>query len=155
MTSINELSSGSKAHNWENDGRVISGVVVKAEKVQQRDTKGNLRTFDDGQPMMQWVLTLDTGNRTADDDGLRSVYAKGGRFEVAKGTGTSSLDAIFAAYRAAGISELEGAKLTVTNSGIGKPTAVGNTPPRLFTATVEKGATPVPTADWADDEAPF
>lgn len=71
-------SGGGRTVTHERIGDVIKGVVLGAEYRQQRDmVTGQPKTFDDGSPMEQLVITLQTDLREdADDDGARRRYLK-------------------------------------------------------------------------------
>ena len=88
---------------------------------------------------------------------MRQIYAKGGRYEVAEGEGTSMLDAIRDALRDAGIKKSEdmiGGELAVGHTGLGKKTRVGFNPPKLFAASFKKGTKSLEGLDlFGDDEA--
>lgn len=145
MTSINELATGSKSWKWD-DNPEIDGTVVAAEQRQQTEfDSGKPLTWDDGSPRMQWVFTLQVAEPTSDDDGLRCIYAKGGNFEVGEGQGKAMQPAIFDAYRAAGVTEIEGVRLRVKRTGLGKASRGKQAPP-LYSAMVEKASTPVPAS---------
>src|SRR5690606_40400870 len=63
-------------------GATVSGTICEPPVVQQqRDyTTGELKFWSDGNPMMQLVVTLQTGERDpgiVDDDGRRRVYVRG------------------------------------------------------------------------------
>lgn len=62
-------------------GTAVKGVVEHLEVNQQRDfTTGEPKTWEDGKPMMQLVITLSTEDRDPEidnDDGTRRLYAKG------------------------------------------------------------------------------
>ena len=152
MTSVNELNTGGKSHDWKKND-TVTGVVVKVEQQQKRDMDtGAPVTWDDGRARMQWVFTLQAQPPNDDDDGLRNIYAQGGNYTVATGRGEAMQPAIFGAYRKAGISEIEGAILTVKNTGAGQPLGRGKNGPRLYSAKVERDATPVPADTTPDDE---
>ena len=149
MTSINDLATGSMSHKFDEEPK-ITGLVTKVEEKPQTDfDTGEPLKWPDGNIRTQWVFTLQVHAGTADDDGLRNIYAKGGNFEVGEGTGQALLPAILDAYRKAGIKELEGAHLTVKRTGRGKKSK-GKQAPNLFTAKAEPGKTPVPAPE-ADD----
>lgn len=76
------LSSGASSAKFPSIGARVGGRVVKdAEERQVRNfTTGQLEVWDDGNPKMQLVITVDTGYidpSVPDDDGLRSIYVKG------------------------------------------------------------------------------
>src|SRR5579872_2818934 len=59
-------------------GTTYTGVILDMGRSVQRDLKGEVRTFDDGTPRPQAVLTLGTDLRDDDDDdGLRRLFVKG------------------------------------------------------------------------------
>ena len=143
------VTGGAPSFKFEQVGDQIRGIVTYTEISQQRavDT-GIPKVWADGTPVMQLVITIDDG------DGEHAIYAKGGRFDVATGKGTSMLDAIKTALTSTGIkaSQLVGHQLTVKHSGIGKKTNPAYSPPKLFQAAIV--LTPSLTGD-TDDEEPF
>lgn len=146
MTSINELMDHTAAHSWE-DNPLCKGRVLEATQKQATAPDGTPKTFPSGDPMMEWVFTLQVQPPTNDDDGKRQIYAKGGKYEPADGEGIAMLPAIFEAYKKAGITEIEGADLTVKNTGTAKPLAKGQNGARLFKAKAEAGKTAIPDDD--------
>lgn len=126
------LGGGGKSASFENVGDSITGTVVSTEVRQQTDLSGNPRTWDDGNPIMQLVVKLQTTQRDdQDDDGIRSVYVKG-----SKKAGSRSLhDAVATAVRAAGAKGLEeGGTLTVTHDGTEPSSTRGFNDRKLYTA---------------------
>jgi len=72
--------SGVPSAKFPTIGTTVKGTVEAAEVTDQRDLEGNVRTWDDGNPRKQVVITLVTDERDPeidDDDGRRKVYAKG------------------------------------------------------------------------------
>lgn len=120
----------------------MRGRIESADVRQQTDPEGNLKTWNDGSPVMQLVVTLATDlNDDANDDGRRAIYAKGGNYEAASGEGTSMLVAIREAVKKAGGSKLEpGATLTVRHTGLGKKTSAAYSAPKLYRAKYEPAA---------------
>jgi hypothetical protein len=118
------ISGGAAAFKFETIGDTCRGRVVRADTQQQTDFNTSMpKTFPDGKPMMQIVVTVeqDNGEETA-------LYFKGGNFEVKEGTGQSSLSAL---RDALGDRKLEvGGMLAMQFTGLGKP-KVGN-PPKLY-----------------------
>ena len=110
-------------------GDSVTGTVSEPPTVQQqRDMQTNaLKTWDDGSPMLQLVVTLQTDERDAgieDDDGRRRCYLK---FNMKK----SVADAV----RKAGCKALElGGRLTITYTHDGEPTKRGFNPPKFYEA---------------------
>lgn len=107
-------------------GTTVTGTITEPPELrQQRDFDDNsLKFFDDGNPMMQLVVKLQTSERDPadpDDDGVRAVYVKG-----------QLREAVQKAVRAAGADRLEvGGTLTVryvrdepNSRGRGKPKKV-------------------------------
>jgi len=78
--SINDrlLSDGGKNVTHANQGDVIKGTIVGAAYVQARDfASKEPKVWDDGSPVMQLVITLQTEARDdAEDDGIRKRYCK-------------------------------------------------------------------------------
>lgn len=152
-------------------GTVVRGTITAAEMAQQTEADTRKpRFFDDGQPMMQLVITLQTEERDReidDDDGRRRLFAKGG-----KGTdqGMSMKDAIADAVKKAGQKRIEqGATLAVKYVADGPKPSPTKSAPKLYRAHYtppvkgvdlddEFGApTPArqPAAPWGSDEEPF
>lgn len=124
-------------------GTTVRGVVTDARIEQQTDVNdGSLKFFKSGTPMMVLVLTVQTDERDDDeDDGLRSVWARGGNYTVESGEGTAMAPAIRDAMKDAGVDAetLVGSTLAVRKSGLGKRTAAGRSQPNLYVAKVTKG----------------
>ena len=108
---------GSKSAKFDTVGDTITGRVVKTQVSQQTKMgDGTPLTWDNGDPRMQLVVTLQTALREeADDDGLRNVYVKG-----SKKAGSRSLhDAVRAAVEGSGAKGLEpGGTLTVCSKDL-------------------------------------
>lgn len=136
---VNEFlrSQGAKAFPFENMGDTVSGEIAALDVRQQTDLEtGEPLTWKDGSPRQVLVITLQTELQDDEsDDGLRTVWARGGNYMVANGKGTSSLTAIKDAIRKAGAKDIEiGAMLTVQYSGTGKSSNRAFTPPKLYSA---------------------
>lgn len=133
------LSGGAKAFPFNNLGDSVEGTIVDAELRQQTSMEGELLTWSDGKPRMQLVITLQTKlHDTDDDDGIRTIYAKGGKFDVAQGEGTSMRDAIADAVRTMKADKLEaGDSLVVAYTGLGVAKR-GYQAPHLYTAGFRK-----------------
>lgn len=144
------FGGGGKAAKFDNIGDTVEGVITDCQVSQQTDMESNQPlTWADGSPRMQLVITLQTTERMDDnDDGMRRIYAKGGRYEVASGTGTSLKDAIADAVRKAEQRSLtEGGTLKVGYTGEGKKTNRGFSAPKLYRATY---SAPVKSVDASD-----
>lgn len=150
------FSSGAKAFPFENLDDGVEGEILSCDLRQQTSIDdGTPLTFADGRPRMQLVIQLQTKlHDNDDDDGVRTVYAKGGRFEVAKGEGMSMRDAIAEAVKTAGASSLDtGGYLAVVHTGLGKAKSRGYNAPKLFTAGYRKPKASVSAkALFSDDE---
>lgn len=152
MSDINDFLFGGsgKAASFEEEGDMVVGLITDCKISQQTSMEDNTPlTWPDGSPRMQLVITLQTDARDgADDDGLRRVYAKGGRYEVMTGSGTSMKDAIGEAVKRAGCRTLdEGGRLTVAYTGTGKKTNRGYSAPKLFKAKYEAPKSSIAEAD--------
>lgn len=127
------LGGGGKSATFENVGDSITGTVESTEVRQQTDiSTGDPQTWPNGDPKMQLVVTLQTGQREdADDDGLRSLYVKG-----SKKPGSRSMhDAVASAVRSSGAKGLEaGGTLTVTHDGEEPSSTRGFNPRKLYSA---------------------
>lgn len=144
------FGGGGKAAKFENIGDQVEGTVTDCTISQQTDMETNQPlSWPDGSPRMQLVVTLQTNERIDEnDDGIRRVYAKGGRYEVASGTGTSLKDAIADAVRKSGARSLdEGGTLKIGYSGEGKKTNRGFSAPKLYRAVY---TAPVKSVDASD-----
>lgn len=152
--SLSELGGGSKAWSAENIGDKISGRIRLVERRQQRNLdNGQLETWPDGQPRMITYIELETDERDDDDDdGVRALYAKGGRnHEPAQGTGTSMEVAIAEAVKAAGCNSIdEGATLAVAHTGLAKPQTRGFNPAKLYRAQYKPPVSSVSADDLFD-----
>jgi len=129
-------------------GRSVTGTITEKPQVQQqRDMNtGNPKVWEDGNPMLQLVVTLQTDEHDADiedDDGRRRIYLK-----------SNMKRAVSDAVRKAKANGLEvGGKLTVTYTGDGEPTKRGFNPPKLYDAEYEPPANVV-LNDASDDDGP-
>lgn len=147
---INTGTASTRSARFENIGDRIEGVVLNADEKDQTDIEtGQVKRWSDGTPMKQWVIELQTDLRdTPDDDGKRTVWAKGGKFEPAQGDGQSLMEALRAA--AAPNDILEGGHLIIQMTGFGKKKNIAYAAPKLFkakyTAPVKKISTVDPFA---------
>lgn len=134
------FGGGGKAAKFEELGDMVVGVIEHCEVSQQTSMEDNTPlTWPDGSARMQLIVTLQTDERDGDDDdGIRRIFAKGGKWEVAKGDGMSMKDAIADAVKKAGAKSLDtGAKLSVAHTGLGKSKNRGYSPPKLYKAKYE------------------
>ena len=131
--------------------------MESAEPRQQTSLEDGKPLFwDDGKPRMMAVITLQTTlHDDDDDDGLRTIYAKGGRFEIAEGEGTSMKDAIAQAMRDAKSKTLErGDELAVGFTGRSKARK-GFQAAKLYAASFRKGTKPVSADDLFGEPTPL
>lgn len=123
------MGSGAKSASFLEIGATITGrISMEPKTAQQTDPKDNSpKTFPNGDPMMQVIVTLQTSQRdpaVEDDDGIRTVYVK-----------SNMLKAIREAVKAAGAKGLEvGGTLTVTYVADGEKTNKAFNPPKFYTA---------------------
>lgn len=82
-TDVNDflLSGGVPSAKFPAVGTTVKGTVVSSVVTQQTDfTSNKPKFYDDGNPMMQVVITLQTDERDPavdGDDGLRKIYVRG------------------------------------------------------------------------------
>ena len=148
---LSEIGGGGKSWSPETIGETIKGVIRLVERRPQREFgTGKDLLWDDGRPRLLTYIELETDIKDDDDDdGVRALYAKGGKnFEPAQGTGTSMEVAIAEAVRAAGEKSIdEGATLAVQYTGIAKPTTRGYQGANLFKAQYKAPVSSVSTDD--------
>lgn len=133
------FSGGAKAFPFNDIGDTVTGEITQMEKRQQTNLDGVKLFWDNGDPRMQLVVTLATDLHESDnDDGERTIFVKGGRYEVATGRGQSMKDAIADALKSVGLRAPRiGDRLGVSYTGEG-PKRKGYNPPKLYTAGYEK-----------------
>lgn len=146
------MGAGVPSCSFLNIGDKHEGQITAVEMGQQRDMKsGAPKVWDDGKPMMQMIVTLQTEERDQEvdsDNGMRKLYvsSKGMR---------QALAAAVKATGAAGIGI--GGQLGMKYVGDGEPSAKGFSPPKEYRAKYEP---PTIAVDDYDDtagysEAPF
>ena len=138
-TEVNEFlrEQGAKAFSFDAIGDAVEGEITAMDLRQQTDMQtGEPKTFDDGRPRKVMVVTLQTQTQDDEnDDGLRTVWIRGGNYVAVTGKGTSSLTALKDALRRAGVGDIEtGGYLRFQFTGEGKASARGFNPPKLYTA---------------------
>lgn len=133
------LGGGGKSAKFEAVGDSITGVICAPPELrQQTDIKtGKPKTWDNGDPIMQLVVRLQTNEREdVEDDGVRNLYVAGG-FKRA-----SLQKAVADAVRSAKASGLEvGGTLAVKFTGEEPPTERGMSPAKLYAAKYTPPAT--------------
>lgn len=112
-------------------GDKYAGVITSVKRTPQTDfDSGEVLTWNDGSPRLQTLIELELGDGTT-----TTLYAKGGKYEAAKGTGQSMESAIVAAVKAAGGTSIRrGDMLAIEHTGLGKVSRKGMNAPKLFTA---------------------
>ena len=148
---IGELEGGGKSWKPEEIGDKIVGSIISVKRVQQTDfTTGEPLEWSNGDPRMQTVVELQTDlTDSGDDDGVRSIWLKGGKnYEAAEGSGKSGEVALAEAAKAAGVTSIdEHAKLSVAFTGRSKPTTRGYQPAKLYTMKYEAPKASISTDD--------
>lgn len=108
-------------------GTLVKGTVISKEVRQARDLDGTPKTFDDGQPKLDVVITIQTELRDSsidDDDGTRRIIAG---YEMQKAIGT--------AMRNANVKTLDrGGMLAVKHTHNEAATKNGRSPTKKFAA---------------------
>lgn len=132
------MGGGGRSAKFANIGDKIDGEIIRTEVTQQTDlATGEPKTWKDGNPMMQLVVTLQTDQHEDDeDDGVRRLFAKGsGR------NSKTAVGAIRAAVQAAGAKTLEvGGRLQMAYTGDGVPSTAGFNPPKEYAARYQPPA---------------
>ncbi len=130
------FSGGSKAAKFPTPGTVVKGIVTGTRVTEQTEIGTNaIKRFDNGQPMMQMLVTVQTTEREdEDDDGLRTLYAKGG-----KGGMLEALREATKAHRGIQV----GGELAVKYTGDGEAKQRGFNPPKLYKAQYTPPTTPI------------
>ena len=152
--SLNELGGGGKA--WTPEiGDKIAGTIVSVKRVQQTDFQtGAPLTWSNGDPRLQTVIELQTDIQDGpDDDGIRTLWLKGGKnYEAANGSGHSGEVALAMAAKDAGAQAIEeGAKLQFACTGIAKVTQRGFQPAKLYQAKYTAPVSSVSATDLFDE----
>jgi hypothetical protein len=126
------MGGGGRSAKFATIGDKIDGEITATEVTQQTDfTDGTPKTWPDGNPMMQLVITLQTDEREDDqDDGVRRVFAKGSARKA-----TTTIGAVRAAVQAAGAKTLEvGGRLQLAYTGDGVAPKAGLNAPKEYKA---------------------
>ncbi|MGC1213255.1 MAG: hypothetical protein WA890_18545 [Micromonospora sp.] len=123
------MGGGTKSASFPTIGTSVSGRVVRDPEARQQTTpEGTPKTFDNGDPMMQIVVQVQTDERDPadrDDDGVRAIYIKG-----------NMLGAVREAVRKSGAKGIEvGGTLTVTYTGDGEKKRAAWSAPKLYSAS--------------------
>jgi hypothetical protein len=116
---------GPKALAFATPGTSHTGTITDDPKeTQQMSPDGELKTWRDGNPMMQLVVTVDTGKlEDEEDDGIRRLFIKG---QLRKAFQTALTEA--------GVDELvPGGQVTVTYTHDGERSNPAYSPPKQYT----------------------
>lgn len=154
-TSVADFLSGGgsgRSAKFESIGDTIKGTVIDAEVAAQTDfATGVPLTWDNGDPKMQLVITVQTDARDdSDDDGKRKVYLKGAKSNPQSGAG-----ALAEAMRKAGAKEpLPGGEIAIRYTGDGTPPKVGFHAPKLYAVIYTPPPSAVASA-LAEPDDPF
>jgi hypothetical protein len=149
MTDSNDflMGGGGASAKFDQVGDTIAGTIVSTEVRQQTKLEdGTPLTWENGDPRMQLVVTLQTdAHDDTDDDGKRALYVKG-----SKSPGSQSLhDAVRAAVQGARAKGLEvGGTLTVSYIGDEPSKTRGFNPRKLYSATYAAPDHAAATADF-------
>ena len=137
------MGSGARSAKFTNHKDEVWGDIMSFVQRQQTDLQGNLKTFDNGDPMWQVVITLLTNqHEDDDDDGLRAVYAKG-----------QMLRAIGDAVRKAGAKGIaDGGKLFVRYVGDAEPKQRGFSGAKQYIAKYEPPSDVMVIPDQDDED---
>lgn len=150
-TTVNDFltGGGGKSVFFKEIGDSIKGTVISAEAAQQTDMDGTPKSWDDGNPMMQVIVTLQTDlSEDDDDDGKRKLYVKG-----SKKPESQSLAAAVAGALTKVKAKLEvGGTLAVKYIGDGVAKTRGFNAPKLYTAAYK--APDLDTGGLLDEPAP-
>lgn len=123
---VNDLlgETGAPACKFEQAGDTFKGRVVAAVKRQQSDySTGAAKMWDNGDPMWEIVVTIDTGIDTGDGETCRRLFIRG-----------AMLKAVREALKDAAAKLEVGGELTVRYTGDGEPTKKGFNAPKLYKA---------------------
>jgi hypothetical protein len=141
------MGTGGRSAKFEKEGDIVVGFIQHTEVRQQIDLDTSKPAFwDDGNPKMQLVVTLETELREDDDDdGLRNLYVRG---QLQK--------AVADAVRRAGARGLApGGKLGVKWVSTAEPKKRGHNGAKQYTAKYEPPTQPVDGFPTDDDAPPF
>lgn len=140
MTTIDLDSAAAGRSKWfgfPNVGDIFKGTFVSAEERQATDyVSGTPRTWDDGAPVMEFVIEFQTDIRDdSTDDGRRTIYA---------GKSSRLFKAMQDALKAAGLRWADNPIITIKRIEDGDPVTLKNgkkgNAPKQFKAKAERPA---------------
>ena len=143
MTIIDDViqmltAGGAAACKFVAVGDTHKGKIIAAEKRQQTDyATGTPKTWDNGEPMWEIVITLDTGIEDENGETHRRLFVRG-----------AMLKAVREALKDANAKLEVGGELAVRYTGDGEPSKKGFNAPKLFKA---KYTPPAPAAVDLDE----
>lgn len=126
-------------------GTIVGGTIVSAESRQQTDyISGEPKTWDDGNPVMQVVVVVQTDlDEDGEDDGKRALYLKG-----STKVDNTTAGAVAKAIRDAGAPGLEiGATLEMAFTGFEAAQKRGLSDRKLWAARYTRPVLPVEDAN--------
>ena len=107
-----------------NVGDELTGQIVGAKEVDDRDLEGELRTWPNGDPRKVWVFDLDLN---ADGQADASLWVRGNMFTVLR-----------AALKEAEVATI-GALIRLKHHALGEPAKKGYNAPKLFECKAKAG----------------
>lgn len=140
LEDVNQMltQGGAPACKFPAVGDTHKGQIVAAEKRQATDMDtGKPRTWDNGDPVWEIVVTLDTDQPDDDGETKRRLFVRG-----------QMLKAVREAVKESGSAMELGGTLVVKYTGDGEPPKKGFTAPKLYKA---KYTPPAPQAVDLDD----
>lgn len=144
---------GAPSVSFPSVGTTAKGVLLDFEKRDQTDLEGVVKTFDDGSPRKQLVVTLQTDlfdDEIPNDDGQRRVFIKGQMTKALKDN-----------LRQQGLSVeqfVRGGHLTISYIGDQPSEKKGYNPTKLYAVEYTApaaGTLAFASATSAPDEEPF
>lgn len=145
------VGDGGKWTKFAAHGDKVQGTIVNVETRQQTTLEGELKSWDNGDPMWEVVVTLQTTEDDGDDDdGIRKVALSGSKKYASKAKAAAD------ALKAAGATALEvDATFGLAYTGDGEPAKRGYSPPKLFAATYKAPAPAANLDGIFDDDGGF
>jgi len=135
---LDEAAAGrSKWYGWATVGDTFVGTFISADERQATDyVTGAPKTWDDGTPVLEFVLEFQTDLNDGDgDDGKRTVYA---------GKSSKLFRAMTDALKTAGLRWADKPKLTIKRIEDGEPVTLKNgkrgNAPKQYKAKAERVA---------------
>jgi len=124
------MGGGGRWTKFDAPGDSVKGELLSVEARQATTIEGAPKTFDNGDPIWEVVVTIQTDLREdAEDDGQRKVALGGSKKYASKAKAAAD------AVKASGASKLEvGGTFALAYTGDGEPTQRGYSAPKLFQA---------------------